>query len=96
SFYIFTRRNKLRGTACFLSDIFLVLLKRTITGALVEMFGFLRLLDTCAPCALCVTILIRYQPLFRAETVSMSSPLTSESRPVGSWSPWMWITHQPG
>ncbi len=43
TFYFFARRNKLRGTACFLGGILLVFLKWPAVGVLVEMFGFLNL-----------------------------------------------------
>jgi hypothetical protein len=43
TFYFFARKNKLRGTACFLGGILLVFLKWPIIGVSVEMFGFLNL-----------------------------------------------------
>jgi hypothetical protein len=43
TFYFFARKNKLRGTACFLGGILLVFLKWPAIGVLVEMFGFLNL-----------------------------------------------------
>jgi len=43
TFYFFSRKNKLRGTACFLGGILLVFLKWPTIGVLVEMFGFLHL-----------------------------------------------------
>jgi hypothetical protein len=43
TFYFFARRNKLRGTACFLGGILLVFFKWPAIGVLVEMFGFLNL-----------------------------------------------------
>lgn len=50
TFYFFARKNKLRGTACFLGGILLVFLKWPTIGVLVEMFGFLNLFGcVCAP-----------------------------------------------
>ena len=43
TFYFFARKNKLRGTACFLGGILLVFFKWPTIGVLVEMFGFLNL-----------------------------------------------------
>jgi hypothetical protein len=43
TFYFFARKNKLRGTVCFLGGILLVFLKWPTIGVLVEMFGFLNL-----------------------------------------------------
>ncbi|KAH9971102.1 hypothetical protein BGW80DRAFT_1323734, partial [Lactifluus volemus] len=40
TFYLFARRNKLRGTVCFLGGILFVFLKWPAIGVLVEMFGF--------------------------------------------------------
>lgn len=39
----FARRNKLRGTACFMGGILLVFLRYPFWGMLIEMFGFLNL-----------------------------------------------------
>ncbi|KAH9983603.1 putative GOT1-membrane protein required for ER to Golgi transport [Russula compacta] len=49
TFYFFARRNKLRGTACFLGGILLVFLKWPAIGVLVEMFGFLNLFGDFFP-----------------------------------------------
>ncbi|KAI0253436.1 Got1-domain-containing protein [Lactifluus subvellereus] len=49
TFYLFTRRNRLRGTTCFLSGIVLVFLKWPTIGVLVEMFGFLDLFGDFFP-----------------------------------------------
>ena len=43
TFYFFARKNKLRGTACFLGGILLVFFKWPAIGVMVEMFGFLNL-----------------------------------------------------
>ncbi|KAH9971113.1 hypothetical protein BGW80DRAFT_1323958, partial [Lactifluus volemus] len=50
TFYFFARRNKLRGTICFLGGILFVFLKWPAIGVLKEMFGFLNLFgnDTSA------------------------------------------------
>ncbi|CAO3652535.1 unnamed protein product [Cunninghamella echinulata] len=45
----FTRKEKLRGTICFLGGIFLVLSKYPIIGFLVEIFGFLNLFGDFFP-----------------------------------------------
>ncbi|KAI0302081.1 vesicle transport protein [Russula brevipes] len=49
TFYFFARKNKLRGTACFLGGILLVFLKWPIIGVSVEMFGFLNLFGDFFP-----------------------------------------------
>ncbi|KAI9457884.1 Got1-domain-containing protein [Russula earlei] len=49
TFYFFARRNKLRGTVCFLGGILLVFLKWPAIGVLVEMFGFLNLFGDFFP-----------------------------------------------
>ncbi|KAI0301084.1 putative GOT1-membrane protein required for ER to Golgi transport [Multifurca ochricompacta] len=49
TFYFFSRKNKLRGTACFLGGILLVFLKWPTVGVLVEMFGFLNLFGDFFP-----------------------------------------------
>ncbi|KAH9961485.1 vesicle transport protein [Russula dissimulans] len=49
TFYFFARKNKLRGTACFLGGILLVFLKWPTIGVLVEMFGFLNLFGDFFP-----------------------------------------------
>ncbi|KAH9963417.1 hypothetical protein BGW80DRAFT_1351722, partial [Lactifluus volemus] len=56
TFYFFARRNKLRGTACFLGGILLVFLKWPAIGVLVEMFGLLNLFE-------CATIPLRSRSL---------------------------------
>ncbi|KAH9938929.1 Got1-domain-containing protein [Amylocystis lapponica] len=43
TFYFFARRQKLRGTACFIGGILLVFLKWPFVGVIVETFGFLNL-----------------------------------------------------
>ncbi|KAH9991764.1 putative GOT1-membrane protein required for ER to Golgi transport [Russula vinacea] len=49
TFYFFARKNKLRGTACFLGGILLVFFKWPTIGVLVEMFGFLNLFGDFFP-----------------------------------------------
>ncbi|KAL1930882.1 hypothetical protein VTP01DRAFT_10019 [Rhizomucor pusillus] len=45
----FSRREKLRGTICFLGGIFLVLSKYPFFGFLLELFGFLNLFGDFFP-----------------------------------------------
>ncbi|KAI8061135.1 vesicle transport protein [Gongronella butleri] len=45
----FSRREKIKGTICFLGGIFLVLSKFPIIGFLVEIFGFLNLFGDFFP-----------------------------------------------
>ncbi|KAK9895437.1 Got1-domain-containing protein [Cystobasidium minutum MCA 4210] len=45
----FARRNKLRGTACFMGGILLVFLRYPFWGMLIEMFGFLNLFGDFFP-----------------------------------------------
>ncbi|KZV62818.1 Got1-domain-containing protein [Peniophora sp. CONT] len=49
TFYFFARKNKLRGTACFLGGILLVFLKWPFFGVLLETFGFLNLFGDFFP-----------------------------------------------
>jgi len=43
TFYFFARKQKLRGTLCFLGGILLVFFKYPFIGMIVETFGFLNL-----------------------------------------------------
>ena len=43
TFYFFARKQKLRGTLCFLGGILLVFAKWPFTGMVIETFGFLNL-----------------------------------------------------
>lgn len=43
TFYFFARKQKIRGTACFLGGILLVFFKWPFVGMVVETFGFLNL-----------------------------------------------------
>ena len=43
TFYFFARKQKLRGTICFLGGILLVFIKWPFVGMIVETFGFLNL-----------------------------------------------------
>ena len=43
TFYFFTRKQKIRGSLCFLGGIVLVFLKWPFVGMMVETFGFLNL-----------------------------------------------------
>ena len=48
TFYFFARKNKLRGSICFLGGIILVFLKWPFVGMIVETFGFLNLFGCVA------------------------------------------------
>ena len=52
TFYFFARKQKLRGTVCFIGGILLVFFKWPFVGVLVETFGFLNLFGYVYP-ALC-------------------------------------------
>ncbi|OLL21998.1 Protein transport protein GOT1 [Neolecta irregularis DAH-3] len=43
TFYFFARKQKMRGSICFLGGIVLVFLKRPVFGVCIEAFGFLNL-----------------------------------------------------
>jgi hypothetical protein len=44
TFYFFARKNKIRGSVCFIGGIFIVIvLKWPVIGMIVETFGFLNL-----------------------------------------------------
>jgi len=49
TFYFFARKQKLRGTACFIGGILLVFLKWPFIGMIVETFGFLNLFGDFFP-----------------------------------------------
>ncbi|OSX66482.1 hypothetical protein POSPLADRAFT_1166506 [Postia placenta MAD-698-R-SB12] len=49
TFYFFARKQKLRGTACFIGGILLVFLKWPFVGFVVETFGFLNLFGDFFP-----------------------------------------------
>jgi hypothetical protein len=49
TFYFFARKNKIRGTACFLGGILLVFFKWPFIGMVVETFGFLNLFGDFFP-----------------------------------------------
>ncbi|KNZ61257.1 hypothetical protein VP01_142g17 [Puccinia sorghi] len=49
TYYFFARRNKVRGTICFLGGIIMVFFKYPFFGILVEMFGFLNLFGDFFP-----------------------------------------------
>ncbi|KAI6000649.1 vesicle transport protein [Pisolithus albus] len=52
TFYFFARKQKLRGTICFLGGISLVFLKYPFIGMIVETFGFLNLFGDFFPVVL--------------------------------------------
>jgi len=43
TFYFFARKQKIRGTVCFLGGILLVFFKWPFVGMIIETFGFLNL-----------------------------------------------------
>ncbi|KAM6502412.1 Got1/Sft2-like family domain containing protein [Amanita muscaria] len=49
TFYFFARKQKLRGTLCFLGGVLLVFLKWPFIGVVVETFGFLNLFGDFFP-----------------------------------------------
>jgi len=49
TFYFFARKQKLRGTVCFIGGILLVFLKWPLIGVVVETFGFLNLFGDFFP-----------------------------------------------
>ncbi|KIM91934.1 hypothetical protein PILCRDRAFT_761379 [Piloderma croceum F 1598] len=49
TFYFFARKQKMRGTACFIGGILLVFLKWPFVGMIVETFGFLNLFGDFFP-----------------------------------------------
>ncbi|KAK4047069.1 Golgi Transport [Microbotryomycetes sp. JL201] len=52
TFYFFARKNKLRGTICFITGILLVFIKYPFYGMLIETFGFLNLFGDFFPVVL--------------------------------------------
>merc|ERR1711939_517404 len=52
TFYFFARRNKLRGSFCFLGGILLVFIKYPFWGMLIEAIGFLNLFGDFFPVVL--------------------------------------------
>jgi len=54
TFYFFARKQKIRGSICFLGGILLVFCKWPFIGVIVETFGFLNLFG-CAPTLSLVT-----------------------------------------
>ncbi|KZP17952.1 Got1-domain-containing protein [Athelia psychrophila] len=49
TFFFFARKEKMRGTACFIGGILLVFLKWPFIGIIVEAFGFLNLFGAFFP-----------------------------------------------
>lgn len=49
TFHFFARKQKLRGTVCFIGGILLVFFKRPFIGVIVEAFGFLNLFGDFFP-----------------------------------------------
>ncbi|KIP01901.1 hypothetical protein PHLGIDRAFT_96575 [Phlebiopsis gigantea 11061_1 CR5-6] len=49
TFYFFARKQKIRGTLCFLGGILLIFFKWPFIGVIVEVFGFLNLFGDFFP-----------------------------------------------
>ncbi|RYG66855.1 hypothetical protein EON64_08795 [archaeon] len=49
------RRDRIRGTVCFFLGIVLVLLRYSVVGILIELFGFLNLFGNFLPTVLTVS-----------------------------------------
>ncbi|KDE02503.1 hypothetical protein MVLG_06955 [Microbotryum lychnidis-dioicae p1A1 Lamole] len=52
TFYFFARKQKLRGTFCFVAGVILVFVKYPFIGMLIETFGFLNLFGDFFPVVL--------------------------------------------
>jgi hypothetical protein len=52
TFYFFARKQKIRGTVCFLGGILLVFVRWPFVGMIVETFGFLNLFGCVVLCSL--------------------------------------------
>jgi hypothetical protein len=57
TFYFFARKQKIRGTICFLGGILLVFCKWPFVGMVVETFGFLNLFGCVSLC--CFTCIVK-------------------------------------
>ena len=75
TFYFFARRNKLRGTVCFVGGVLLVFLKYPFVGMVVETFGFLNLFG-CAS-----FLLSSFPPFLSLSTFPSHSHPSSPSHP---------------
>ncbi|TFK75353.1 Got1-domain-containing protein [Pluteus cervinus] len=49
TFYFFARKQKIRGTVCFIGGVLLVFFKHPFFGVLIETFGFLNLFGDFFP-----------------------------------------------
>jgi Got1/Sft2-like family len=77
TFYFFARKNKLRGTTCFLGGILLVFLKWPTIGVLVELFGFLNLFGCVRAFGRVMVSVSLPALLLHPETFSLSSSFSS-------------------
>ncbi|KIK68897.1 hypothetical protein GYMLUDRAFT_34900 [Collybiopsis luxurians FD-317 M1] len=80
TFYFFARREKLRGTICFLGGILLVFFKWPFIGMIVETFGFLNLFGDFFP----VVITFMRQLPFIGTLLSLPGIRTVVDRIAGS------------
>ena len=54
TFYFFARKQKIRGTLCFLGGVLLIFFKWPFVGVIVEVFGFLNLFGYAPTFRTCV------------------------------------------
>jgi len=80
TFYFFARKQKMRGTACFIGGILLVFFKRPFYGVILETFGFLNLFGDFFP----VVITFLRQLPFIGTLLSMPYISTVVDRMAGS------------
>ncbi|KAF4621335.1 hypothetical protein D9613_000549 [Agrocybe pediades] len=80
TFYFFARKQKLRGTVCFIGGILLVFFKRPFIGMVIETFGFLNLFGDFFP----VVITFLRQLPFIGTVLSMPYISTVVDRVAGS------------
>ena len=91
--FYFSRKQKLRGTLCFLGGILLVFLKYPFIGMVVETFGFLNLFGYLPFPLSCLAYLTRslYSDFFPVLTFSRQLPFVGTLlslpyiRPVRNW-----------
>ena len=78
TFYFFARKQKLRGTVCFIGGILLVFLKWPFVGVIIETFGFLNLFGyVCATVPLTIDVLTCLQRLLPCNP-DVPSPATCD------------------
>ncbi|KAJ7188504.1 Got1/Sft2-like family-domain-containing protein, partial [Mycena filopes] len=81
TFYFFARKQKLRGTVCFLGGIVLVFLKWPFVGMIVETFGFLNLFGDFFPV---IVTFLRQMPFIGT---ALSLPYIRDASPRSQPSP---------